>query len=184
MSTPNSNPFANDPFNPYAAPETPDISSENFGGGPPLATRSQRFSGAFIDGLLMMPLVGVVVFFLVRTNANQATGPMSEFIVSLIMLPVSIAWFLLLHGYLLATKGQTIGKMAVGTQIVDAQTGKLIPLIPLFLKRNFSIQVLALIPIVGNFIALIDSLMIFRENRRCLHDDIAGTKVVVYRPRS
>jgi hypothetical protein len=73
--------------------------------------------------------------------------------------------------------------MAVGTQIVDAQTGALVPLLPLFLKRNVSMQVLAMIPIVGNFIALIDALMIFRASRKCLHDDIAGTKVIVYQPR-
>ena len=51
------------------------------------------------------------------------------------------------------------------------------------LKRNVSMQVLAMIPIVGNFIALIDALMIFRASRKCLHDDIAGTKVIVYQPR-
>jgi hypothetical protein len=44
-------------------------------------------------------------------------------------------------------------------------------------------QAIAMIPYVGNVIALIDVLMIFRTSRKCLHDDIAGTKVIVYQPR-
>jgi hypothetical protein len=43
---------------------------------------------------------------------------------------------------------------------------------------TFSIQVLSLIPVAGNSIPMIDALMIFRENRHCLHDDFAGTKVI------
>lgn len=185
MSTSDQNPFANDPFNPYAAPETSGFAVENSADGPPLATRSQRFSAAFIDGLLMLPLIGVVFFLAARTAvvAPGGTAPEVPFKVTLMIVPISIAWFLILHGYLLATKGQTIGKMAIGTQIVDAQTGALVPLLPLFLKRNISIQLLSLIPLVGNFIALIDALMIFRASRKCLHDDIAGTKVIVYQPR-
>ena len=185
MSTSNQNPFANDPFNPYAAPETSGFAIENSADGPPLATRSQRFSGAFIDGLLMLPIIAVVIY-LTATSAVVAPGgaaPEVPFLITLMIVPISIVWFLILHGYLLATKGQTIGKMAVGTQIVDAQTGAIVPLLPLFLKRNISMQALAMIPFVGNVIALIDALMIFRASRKCLHDDIAGTKVIVYQPR-
>lgn len=189
MSTPNQNPFANDPFNPYAAPETADFASENSPDGFVLATRSQRFSGAFLDGLLMLPVMGVVFFVVLRTatvpGGAAAAGGQVEvpFLVTLMIVVISVVWFLILNGYLLATKGQTIGKLAVGTQIVDAQTGQLVPLLPLFLKRNVSIQVLSMIPLVGNFVALIDALMIFRSSRRCLHDEIAGTKVVVYKAR-
>ena len=34
------------------------------------------------------------------------------------------------------------------------------------------------VPIVGAFYALVDCLLIFRESRRCLHDNIADTIVV------
>jgi len=34
------------------------------------------------------------------------------------------------------------------------------------------------IPFIGGFLALIDILFIFREDRRCVHDMIAGTVVV------
>jgi hypothetical protein len=34
------------------------------------------------------------------------------------------------------------------------------------------------IPFVGNFVGLVDALMIFGEDHRCLHDRIAGTRVI------
>ncbi len=184
MSTSNQNPFSNDPFNPYAAPETSGFALENSGQGPALAGLGQRFGGAFIDGLLMLPLVLGMLYFVSTSAVPGGAQPEVPILVTLMFVPISMAWFLILNGYLLATKGQTIGKLAVGTQIVDAQTGQIVPLLPLFLKRNISMQLLALIPFIGNFIALIDALMIFRASRKCLHDDIAGTKVIVYQPRN
>lgn len=103
---------------------------------------------------------------------------MAELAGGLIGAILGTAWYLILNGYLLATRGQSIGKIAAGTKIVDAETGELVPLVPLVLKRWVSIQILTLIPVVGNFVAIADSVMIFRENRRCLHDDFAGTKVI------
>ena len=44
--------------------------------------------------------------------------------------------------------------------------------------RYFANSVLALIPVVGWLYALLDVLMIFRESRKCLHDNIADTIVV------
>ena len=184
MSTSNQNPFSNDPFNPYAAPEASGFAVENSAQGPALAGLGQRFGGAFIDGLLMLPLVLGMLYFVSTSAVPGGAQPEVPIMVTLIFVPISMAWFLILNGYLLATKGQTIGKLAVGTQIVDAQTGQIVPLLPLFLKRNISMQALALIPLVGNFIALIDALMIFRASRKCLHDEIAGTKVIVYQPRN
>ena len=87
-------------------------------------------------------------------------------------------WYLIVNGYLLSTKGQTVGKLVAGTRIVNAETNELVPLWPLFFKRWISIQLLAAIPVIGNFVALVDVLMIFRKNRKCLHDDLAGTKVI------
>jgi uncharacterized RDD family membrane protein YckC len=39
-----------------------------------------------------------------------------------------------------------------------------------------------MIPIFGLFFVLADTLMIFRADRRCLHDLMAGTRVVKVRP--
>ena len=44
--------------------------------------------------------------------------------------------------------------------------------------RYFPLAVIAQIPFAGGIFSLIDCLFIFREDRRCIHDLIAGTKVV------
>lgn len=57
----------------------------------------------------------------------------------------------------------------------------LVPLVPLFSKRFLFVQFLCSLPLAGVLFGMADSLMIFRENRRCVHDDFAGTKVIVVR---
>lgn len=181
MSSSSNNPFSKDPFNPYAAPETMDYSSA----APSemeLATLSERFTGAFLDGLLVVPVVFGVVFAYGYASAQQGNAAVvsigDQLLLSVISVVVFFAWFLILNGYLLANRGQTIGKLAAGTRIVDVNTGELLPLVPLVLKRNLLIQLLGAIPIAGGFINLIGILMIFRSSRRCLHDELAGTKVI------
>jgi uncharacterized RDD family membrane protein YckC len=46
------------------------------------------------------------------------------------------------------------------------------------LMRYFPIWVVSLIPFVGAFLILIDLLSIFRSDQRCIHDWLAGTRVV------
>ncbi len=178
------NPFAmdaapEDPHNPYAAPQTMDEVVRE--AGQELASRRARLGGAIVDGLTMIPLIGVIVVLAFRFGASGGLGgnDLAAGIVSgLVGGVLGTLWHLILNGYLLATRGQTIGKLVAGTRIVDAETDQLVPLLPLILKRWISIQVLSLIPVLGGFLPLIDSLLIFRENRRCLHDDFAGTKVI------
>ena len=85
--------------------------------------------------------------------------------------------FVLLHGYYLKIGGQTIGKKIVGIRIADLDNN--IPTLAKILGlRYLPIQVVALIPIVGVLCTLADVLFIFRQDRRCIHDLIAGTRVV------
>lgn len=85
--------------------------------------------------------------------------------------------FVVLHGYLLATRGQTIGKALLKVRIVrsDGSRASLLRIVGL---RFLPTTVISLIPLVGGLYATIDSLLIFRESRRCLHDNIADTIVV------
>lgn len=169
-----------DVHNPYAAPaEVGDIAQLE---DSDLATLSARFVGAFVDGLLTIPVYLVVFALALQFGADlPEDGILSDFVAGLAVAIVVTLWHLLLNGYFLATRGQTLGKMVAGTKIVDAKTGEILPLMPLVFKRFVSMHVLSLIPGVGSFIGLIDTLMIFRENRRCFHDDFAGTKVITIR---
>jgi len=86
--------------------------------------------------------------------------------------------FLLLNGYLLATAGQTIGKRLVGTRIVNVSDERIPKFLTLVGARYGSTWLIGLIPGVGNLYGFVDALFVFRNDRRCLHDWIAGTKVI------
>jgi len=86
--------------------------------------------------------------------------------------------FLLLNGYLLAKYGQTVGKKLVGTRIVSHVDERILPLGRVFGLRYLPLSIIAQIPVVGGFVGIIDGLFIFRKDKRCIHDLIAGTKVV------
>jgi uncharacterized RDD family membrane protein YckC len=67
--------------------------------------------------------------------------------------------------------------MVLGIRIVQidgerATWGRIVGL------RIMPMQLLSWIPYIGGIISLVDVLFIFRANRRCLHDEIARTKVV------
>ena len=49
------------------------------------------------------------------------------------------------------------------------------------LLRYLPISLAALIPMVGQFFPLADVLFLFRHDRRCIHERLAGTKVVKVR---
>ena len=92
-------------------------------------------------------------------------------------LGIGLVAFLILHGYLLYTRGQTIGKVVVKTKIVDLD-GNLPNFGNIFVLRYLILVLVAQIPVIGNIIAIVNALFIFGRERRCLHDYIAGTRVV------
>lgn len=166
-------------INPYASPTFVDPKPPMFASGR-LASRGNRFVGALIDGLIMLPISLVAGFALGILLVFAGLDPQGlEFNIAAAVLGglTGAGVFLVVNGYLLATRGQTVGKMIMKTQIVS-ESGELLPLAPLILKRYVPLWIVASIPYVGGFVALGDSLAIFRENHKCLHDEIAGTKVI------
>ena len=142
-----------------------------------LATLGARFAGALIDAIA----TGIVFVPYMMMSGYWSRATSGEAVPTTDLLPVLLVGMLIflgLHGYLLHKYGQTIGKRLVGTRIVSATDGTILPLGKIFGLRFVPIQITSLIPVVGNFIGLIDVLFIFRNDRRCLHDFIAGTKVI------
>lgn len=141
-----------------------------------LATRWQRFWAAIVD-----VLVGLVALWLIGTItswdpfASDADAGLWD--TDLMGTLVGFITFAVVHGYLLATRGQTVGKLALGIRIVRsdgsrASLGRL-----LGLRYGIGSATMA-IPAVGGIFGIIDALLIFRQSRRCLHDNIADTIVV------
>lgn len=167
--------------NPYAPSLGPSLLPEEQFSQGELATLGERFAGAFIDGIINL-VVALPVGFAVGLGmgASFGNGPVQNIVLQILGGVVGILLFLAVQGYFLATRSQTIGKMALGTKIV-ADDGGTLPFGELYAKRYLILQLVALIPFIGGFIALVDAVMIFRSNRKCLHDDIAGTKVIKLR---
>ncbi len=88
--------------------------------------------------------------------------------------------------FLLSSRGQSLGKILLGVRVVRADHDEPPGFLRAWLLRELpsgAIQgMLQLVPIVGFFLRFAfvttNYLMIFREDRRCLHDFIAGTRVV------
>jgi uncharacterized RDD family membrane protein YckC len=174
--------------NPYAPPqaEVRDAPAAPPTVGP-LATRTLRLAGALVDSVASA--VFVVPFLLFTGDWTAAiSGEPSYGTISL----GSFALFTALQGSLLATRGQTIGKWLVGTRIVRADNDE-VPTLARTLGLRYGTLALGLpstlvvfgfalaIPYPLIVVGLIDLALIFRRDRRCLHDLIAGTKVVVAR---
>ncbi len=101
----------------------------------------------------------------------------------------SVAWVwagllaaIVLQSLLIAVRAQNLGKMLFGLRVVRADTGEPAgagrAVLLRFLLPVALILLLNGIPMLGFFFLFVDYLFIFREDRRCLHDLIAGTKVV------
>jgi uncharacterized RDD family membrane protein YckC len=164
--------------NPYQAPvagEPPE--TEGVAPGEH-ATRGARLVAYFMDSI-----IGFAVMFPLQIWAGVFKGFPSamkpqEFPKSLLW---SIGWILLwtaLNGSFLAKSAQTIGKKLMGLQIVMVEDGKPASFERLVFWRFVPVLLLSQLPYVGSVLSLADTLFIFRADRRCLHDHIAGTRVV------
>jgi uncharacterized RDD family membrane protein YckC len=148
-----------------------------------LAGRWERLAAALLDGVLMCVVVLPVMYFggffsalfsALRDGEQMALGLVYGWAA------VSFILFVAVQGYPLYRSGQTWGKKLTGIRIVD-RDGDVPPLGQLLLMRYFIGAVLTRVPFLGSLYGLVDSLFIFREDRRCIHDLIAGTRVVVAR---
>ena len=96
------------------------------------------------------------------------------------MIGLGLASYVLLNLWLLWTRAQTVGKAATGITIVDAKTGERAPIWRLFLRGLFfpMLYLIVLVPYIA-LIPVVDQALIFRKDRRCVHDWICRTAVVV-----
>ncbi len=160
--------------NPYRPPEA-DLAVEQKIDSE-LASLGKRLGGAIIDAMLSL-LIFFPIIFATGYWEDAMSGEVN--IISTIMFGMlGFLVFVILHGYLLHTSGQTIGKRLVGTRIVSVADNKILPLGRLLALRVLPVWVASQIPLVGGLLGIIDALFIFGKDRRCVHDKIAGTKVI------
>jgi len=186
------------------SPPGSDVNAGVKGGGQgfELAERGTRLWAITIDGLLvsipLLPTLVLGVYLGVRIQmdamrAGVADSPASPRAFGLggdeMMLVLGgIAIFgclgalaIAIYQWLLISRtGQSLGKKWTGIRIeridgsrVDFGSG-------VFL-RNWLPKLIGAVPYLGAIFHMIDCLFIFRDDRRCIHDHIAGTRVVRHR---
>lgn len=163
--------------NPYSAPAalSAPVYAMSSAQDEVLAGRWSRFGAQVLDNILLLAsaIPGYVVFF-GQAAAVASSGSGSEADV-----PMAGLWLILLGlgGFgiynlvKLARTGQTVGKKIVGIRIVNNDDGGHPGGVRLIVMRAMVKGAIGIL--LGPLFAFI-----FREDRRCIHDLIAGTKVV------
>ena len=150
----------------------------------PLAGRLRRLIATGIDAVLVPALSFVLVMLADVMEDAEDYANVGLMVLWVVLL--AVASYLILNGYTLWRRGQTLGKLIMGiaivpatanTSIVDGYTPaplwKLICLRALF----FPLLFLSVIPWMV-LLPILDQAFIFGKRRRCLHDLVSGTIVV------
>lgn len=140
-----------------------------------LAGRGIRLVAVIIDVVLFYlalapSIIALIVF---QGDPTVARGT------SLAFGTVAMLAYAICQGYLLTTKGQTIGKGMMKIRIVRYGDGGNPGFLRAILVRGLLPGLIGLIPTVGPVLVLIDLLFIFGAERRRISDLVADTKVVV-----
>ncbi len=143
-----------------------------------LASRGKRLAAAVVDIFIFFPLVVLVAQPLGLINISDPEKIQAfNLEQSIKLFIIGQVLFLLVQGYLLHTQGQTIGKKLLKIKIVSLDD-KLLGIGQLYFVRYLTFSLIAQIPIIGALIGIVNVLFIFGQDKRCLHDRIAGTKVI------
>ncbi|HET7842764.1 MAG TPA: RDD family protein [Xanthomonadales bacterium] len=167
--------------NPYNAPRA-HVADVAVAGTEQLPSRWLRIAGVIVDAIAVSVITIPTLFlsgYFAQMMQTAAAGQQPSVALQVGGAAFGFAVFLAVHGYLLWSNGQTLGKRLLGMKIVDMQTRQKPAFGWLVAMRFLVPQVVYMIPIVGGLVALVGILLIFREDRRPLHDHLARTQVVV-----
>jgi uncharacterized RDD family membrane protein YckC len=167
---------------------------------PGLAPRTFRLIAVMVDLIVALPLLAGVAFGAAgtfgfglawlkevghdRAGVLPAVGSAAS-AASLVAGLIGLTLLTLYQWYLLAVRGQTIGKRAVGIRIVDLQ-GRPAGFVQALVMRvwifGFLMSVIgglvgAVVPFAALALGVLDLVLVFGPDRRCLHDLLAGTQV-------
>jgi uncharacterized RDD family membrane protein YckC len=193
-------PIDSDPaVDPYAPPRS-DLHRglEQAAPGAEPASRSSRLAAVSLDGLLIsIPLLPGLGFGLYQAVKIQAAaqdmglqeGELPDFghqegmmiAVAVMLLGLLAGLGIAVYQWILISRtGQSLGKRWSRIRIERMDGGRVTFGTGVVL-RNWVPKVMGAVPYLGMLFQLIDALYIFRADRRCLHDHIAGTRVVQHR---
>ncbi len=141
----------------------------------PLAGRGERFLANLIDNFVVIVPVGAGIAVGAVLNASREKLPANE-----LTFVSFFAFAALLVGcgaqiVAQATWGQSLGKRLLKIKVVRL-SGQPIELWRIIILRNLVVHVVSQ---ACGIVGLVDALLIFGEDQRCIHDHLADSKVVV-----
>ena len=164
-----------------------------------LASLGQRFAAKVMDWLtILIPLVAMLMPVMdaafeaeIRAHQNDPTALMEllqkriEYmqstgdpaLLTMSWLSVVVLIVMIVNIVMLGVRGQSIGKLLTGIQIVRAQDGSRAGFLKAVLLRWFLFSIIEGIRTLGPVLMLGNIMLIFRKDRRCLHDLVADTLV-------
>lgn len=165
---------------PYCMEHKTEMLLDLLSGVPPMsldmASILRRFAAMFVDGLLLgLPLAILAFFLIIPMGGMEEDFNSGSPVLPLLNGVATLAWMVLVVVYealMLAARGQTVGKKALGIKVVTADGGPISR--GQAWGRTLIRQVFGLVPCLG----LIDYLMAFGSERTCIHDILAKTRVV------
>ena len=146
------------------------------------ASRRRRFAAAMFD--LVILVIAAVVVLLLSGLLETAEAYRYENGVILRLLAAGSIAYLILNGYLLTTRAQTIGKLILGLVVVKTGTQLRAEPWRVLLRATMNTCLYSVVGGVLVYLALIDPLLIFLKQRRCLHDWIFQTDVALVSPEA
>ncbi len=142
-------------------------------------SRTKRFIGSMIDSALMVVaiVVGMVVFGVLSgagvVSIDQHNPSSLDMINAVCLIYFPLFGLALFQWNMTATEGKTIAKKLLGMKIVTRDGSS-----PGFGRgvavRYWVVAAMSFIP----FFSLLNILFIFGEQKRCIHDYLAGTYVI------
>jgi len=151
-----------------------------------LASRGMRLCAFLIDnfiyGICFIPLLLAIPFTAlleaIQTHDSSAMAALPGMLLGAGITGFAFFTLAVIQICLLSVRGQTIGKMIMRVRIVRYEDGAPAGFVRAVLLRAFVMGLFCAVPYLGGFVAITDYCFIFRDDRRCLHDLLARTKVV------
>lgn len=147
-----------------------------------LSSRKRRFFASWIDGMVSIALskIGLLLFGLTNEEFlnNYMFDSFSFFLNTIFLIVTIIVLDIVIPTYF--WNGQTIGKKFLGIRVVT-DDGEDVDVKTMTMRSIFLLVSGINLPIIPEgmmVIYLVDSFMIFRKDKKTLHDLMAKTKVV------
>ena len=137
------------------------------------ASFGKRFLAAFVDGIIVSVLSFPISFLMALVVGMVACADTAAGVsVQIISTILNYFFIILFMGWFYKNKGATPGKLLMKLKLVKADTGRNIGYLETFIREIIGKTISTLILFIGYLMVL------FRKDKRALHDLMVNTQVL------